>query len=407
MHICLMTRTTLEHIQGGSERHAADLCRGLAARGHRITIITTRHPKGLAEITTPAIRTLFLPHAADRAYTVRWWRESARAFARLHAADPVDIVWSQGIGAYGYLRLPARERPTPCAVILHGTPVGEWRAMQRLWRGSGGGPYRRTRFALRTWLFGRMFRAAAQRSDAVICVSAQLASDAAREFGIPAAKVTLVPNGVDTDRFAPNDGLRQALRSHLGISDDDVAILTAGRLERAKGHHLALQAAAALAEKGLATRVLIAGSGPDEDWLRDRAAPYGLSNRTHWLGHVPHDQMPAVYNAADVVLVLSLHTEAFPYAVAEPMACGRPVVASEVGGIVSLVAHGDNGFLVPPGAAEPAAAIAARLARDSALRARIGQAARQTILARFTLERMVTDTEQVFLRLVAERGTHP
>ncbi len=404
MHICLMTRTTLEHIKGGLERHADALCRGLMERGHRITIITTRHPDGLAETTAPAIRTLFLPHAADRAYAVRWWEESARAFARLHAADPVDIVWSQGIGAYGYLRLPARERPAPCVAILHGTPGGEWQTMRRLWSDSASGVYRRARFALRTLLFGRMFRATARRADTVICVSPQLASDAVREFGIPESRIVIVPNGVDTDRFAPNDALRQAMRSRLGIAEGELALLTAGRLEQAKGHHFALTVAAALSAQGIAPRMLVAGSGPDEAWLRHRAASLGLADRIHWLGHVPHDDMPAVYNAADVVLMLSVHTETFAFAVAEPMACGRPVVASGVGGVVSLVAHGDDGFLVPPRGVDEATAISATLARDPAARARVGEAARQTILAHFTLERMIADTETVFLRHAAQRG---
>lgn len=407
MHICLMTRTTLAHIKGGLEHHADALCRGLVERGHRITVITTRHPEGFAEAHAPAVRTLFLPHRADRAYATRWWRESARAFARLHAADPVDIIWSQGIGAYGYLRQPARARPVPCVAILHGTPEGEWQAMRRAWGGSARSAYRLARFALRTLLFGRMFRTTARRADRVLCVSPQLAEDTVREFGIPDAKIAIVPNGVDADRFAPNEAGGRALRAVLGISDSALVLLTAGRLEQAKGHHLALEVAAALAGQDLAPRVLIAGSGPDETWLRDRAALLGLSDRVRWLGHVPHGDMPALYNAADVVLMLSVHTETFSYAVAEPMACGRPVVASNVGGIGSLIAHGANGFLVPPRAVDEATAIAAMLARDPALRARIGQAARQTILARFTLERMVADTEAVFQRHALQQGAQP
>lgn len=404
MHICLMTRTTLEHVRGGMEHHADALCAGLVARGHRITVITTRHPEGLAETTATGIRTLFLPYRADRAYAVRWWRESARAFARLHAADPVDILWSQGIGAYGYLRQPARARPVPCVAILHGTPAGEWRMMRYLAGANVAAIYRLARFAVRTVLFGRMFRATARRSERVICVSPQLADDAAREFGIPDAKIAIVPNGVDAARFRPDEAARRALRARLGIPSDAVVLLTAGRLERAKGHHLALRVAAALAEQEFAPRVLVAGSGPDEAWLREQAVSLGLSDRVHYLGHVPHEDMPAVYNAADVALMLSTHTEAFAYAVIEAMACGLPIVASRVGGIPSAITDEQNGFLVPVGDVRAAAERALALLRDSERRAAVGRAARETVLARFTLERMVADTEAVFRSHALRQG---
>ncbi|MBC7258860.1 MAG: glycosyltransferase family 4 protein [Chloroflexi bacterium] len=407
MHICLMTRTTLAHIGGGLERHAADLCQGLVERGHRITVITTRHPQGETETRAPGIRTLFLPYSADRAYAVAWWRESARAFARLHAADPVDIVWSQGIGAYGYLRLPARQRPIPCVAILHGTPLGEWRAMRRQWGDSPRHAHRLVRFAARTLLFRRMFRTTAQRAAGVICVSPQLAEDAIGELSIPSSRVAVVPNGVDAAKFRPDASARRALRAQLGLAADALVLLTAGRLEQAKGHHRVLRMAASLVEQGLAPTVLVAGTGPDEAWLRQQAASLGLADRVRWLGHVPHEQMPAVYNAADIALMLSIHTEAFSYAVAEPMACGCPVIASAVGGVVSLISHGDNGFLVSPGGEGEAATLAASLARDPAARAAIAQAARQTVLARFTLDRMIADTESVFLRHAIRQGAQP
>lgn len=405
MHICLMTCTTLEHaVKGGMEHHAAALCEGLVARGHRITILTTRHPDGKTEITGRGIRTLFLPYAADRAYSVRWWRESARAFARLHAADPVDIVWSQGIGAYGYLRLPARERAVPCVAIFHGTPAGDWRGMRRLWGISVGKAYRLARFTLRTAIFGRMFRLTAHRAADVICVSPQLAADVVRELGVAEDKVVVVPNGVDAAKFRPDNAQRRALRARFGISDDEFTLLTAGRLEQAKGHQYALRTAAILAEQGIAVRVLVAGGGPDEAWLREQADLLGLADRVHWLGHVPRDQMPGVYNAADAVLMLSAHTEAFPYAVVEAMSCGLPVVASQVGGIPAAISDGQDGFLVATGDTNEAVERVLALLRDGERRAALGRAARETVLRRFTLDRMVADTEAVFLRHAVGRG---
>lgn len=397
MHICLMARTTLQHsVKGGMEHHADIVCRGLAARGHRITAITTRHPQGEAEARMPGVRTIFLPHSADRAYAASWWSESARTFDQLNRDDPVDVIWSQGIGAYGVLRAGAL--PATCVTILHGTPLGEWRTKRREWGFSPANLPRMARFALRTLLFHRRFRATCRRSDAVVCVSPQLAADAVREFGIRPDIVQVIPNGVDVARFAPDEVARQSFRARLDIPEDSSVLLTAGRLERAKGHHLAFQAAARLSGEGHPVQIMVAGSGPDENWLRQQADALGLAERVHWLGYVPREEMPAVYNASDVAMMLSLHTEAFLYTAVEAMSCGRAVVASRVGGVPAAITDGRDGFLVTAGDADGAAERASDLLRDADLRAAIGRAARQTVLEKFTLDKMIADTEFVFLR---------
>lgn len=398
-----MTRSTLEHgVKGGMEHHADIVSRGLAARGHRITVITARHPQGETELLTPGIRTLFLPHSADRAYAAAWWRESAEAFNRLHRDDPVDIIWSQEFGAYGVLCRSAL-RDVPCVTILHGTALGDWRGKRREWGFALSSVPRMARFSLRTLLFHRRFRATCRRSDAVICVSPQLAEDAAREFGIAPGAIRVIPNGVDADAFVPNDAARQALRSRLGVPESGFVLLTAGRLEQAKGHHLAFQVAATLLRAGHPVWVLVAGSGPDEAWLRQQAESLGISERVRWLGHVPREQMPGAYSASDVSLMLSLHTEAFPFAVLEAMSCARPVVASRIGGIPSAVTHGLDGILVSPGDVPETVDQVALLIADSNRRAATGQAARQTVLARFGLDKMIADTEAVFLEQAERR----
>jgi glycosyltransferase involved in cell wall biosynthesis len=399
-----MTCSTLEHgVKGGLERHAEDLCQGLVARGHRITAITTQHPEGRTEIVTHGVRTMFLPHVSDRAYAAAWWQESALAFSHLHRADPVDVIWSQGIGAYGYLRRRADDGRIPCVTILHGAPFGEWRAMRRQWGRSARTLPKLARFAVRTLLFHQKFLFTSRNSDLVICVSPQLAEDVVREFGIRPGSISVIPNGVDTVRFAPDETARQALRARLNIAQSDFALLTAGRLERAKGHHLAFQVAARLLQDAYPIQVMVAGSGPDEAWLHRQSERLGLAGRVRWLGYMPHEEMPAVYNASDVTLMLSLHTEAFPYAVVEAMACARMVVASRVGGVPAAIADETNGVLVAPGDDHAVADKLERMFHDAELRAGFGRRARQTVLARFALDKMICETEAIFLRHTQRR----
>ena len=184
-------------------------------------------------------------------------------------------------------------------------------------------------------------------------------------------RVVEMPNGVDSEAFAP--GPDAGLRDRLGISGDAVVAAFVATLDRA--HHfkrldVAIDAVAASGHPGL--HLVVAGDGELRPDFEARAAAAGVGERVHFLGRVPHAELPAVLRAADLFLLTTEPPESFGIVLIEAMACGLPVVATEYPGVRAVVDEGTNGLLVPAGNPGAAASALERLASDAAQRERLG-----------------------------------
>ncbi len=401
MRICLFTRAVLGHgIGGGMERHAHTLATGLAERGHEVVVLTTARPDGTSDAEEGPLVTHHLPAPAAR-YSPAWWQASVATFARLDAARPFDLVWSQSAGALGYLAMPGRR--VPCVAIMHGSMQGELRTRLQA------RPWPRALALLAAYLpqaasFACRWRRYGPRLAAALAPSRETAAENLRELGIAPQRLAVVPLGVDLDRFAPSLAAGAALRRRLGIAPQAAVLLVAGRLAREKGGHIALAALERLAHRGEALHLLVAGAGRDAVWLQRLAARAGLAAQVHFLGAVPHADLPACYNAADLCLLPSLSWEAFPLALLEALACGRPVVASRVGSIPGLIDGREVGALVPAGDEAALATAVGELLQAPTHLESMGRAARQLAEAEFALEAMCRRTEGVFRDCLPKRG---
>ena len=179
----------------------------------------------------------------------------------------------------------------------------------------------------------RMARAAAK----VITVSDAL-KRALIALGVDPARVETLRNGVDTDFFSPVP--QQEARRELGFPEGPL-VASVGNLVAEKGHDLVLDAAARI--PGL--RAVIVGAGPLRTALEAQARALGIADRTTFLGNMPQDCLRSVYSAADV-LALGSRREGWPNVLLEAMACGTPVVATDVGGIPEIVVTPVAGVLV-------------------------------------------------------------
>lgn len=205
---------------------------------------------------------------------------------------------------------------------------------------------------------GDQVRFALEKAARVVSVSAALA-ECAIEAGAAAAKVVVLRNGVDSEKFRPRD--RAACRTALGLPVDASVLVSVGFLVPRKGHDLTLRALACLAEPRRPFLV-IAGDGPEEESLRALSDELGLGERVRFLGAVSHDELPEVFSAADVS-VLASSREGWPNVLLESMACGTPVVATSVHGSPEVVRDETVGRLVDERTPEAlAAAIEAALA---------------------------------------------
>ncbi len=198
---------------------------------------------------------------------------------------------------------------------------------------------------------------ALKAAAAVVAVSRSLASEAVR-LGARPEGVSVVGNGLDRELFAPAD--RHKARRALGLFSQGRVLLYVGRLEPVKGLETALRALAQVKE----TTLLVVGAGSQEAALKSLASELGISGRVTWAGQQEHQKVPQYMAASDAVLLPSL-SEGDPNIVLEALGCGRPLVASAVGGVPEVVRQGEQGALFEPGDATGlAGAIEEVLARE-------------------------------------------
>ncbi|MEX2454763.1 MAG: glycosyltransferase family 4 protein [Rhodospirillaceae bacterium] len=177
---------------------------------------------------------------------------------------------------------------------------------------------------------------AADRADGMITVC-QALKDEMVGLGIAGDRITVLRNGVDLGLFRLQD--RSALRARYGL--EGPTLISVGHLIERKAHHLVIEALPHLP----GFRLLIAGEGPEEQALRALADRLGVADRVGFLGRRPHGELPDLYGAADI-LVLASSREGWANVLLEAMACGTPVVASNVWGTPEVVAAPEAGRLM-------------------------------------------------------------
>jgi glycosyltransferase involved in cell wall biosynthesis len=183
----------------------------------------------------------------------------------------------------------------------------------------------------------RMIRWAAERADGLITVCAALKEELVR-LGVPPERVRTLRNGVDLEVFKPIDP--QQAKDTLAVNGPVLA--SVGSLIARKGHDLVIRALEHLPEVTL----LIAGQGPEKAALARLAAALGVEKRVRFLGSVPHERLSEIYSAADA-LVLASSREGWPNVLLESMACGTPVIASNVWGAPEIIKAPEAGVLLP------------------------------------------------------------
>lgn len=178
--------------------------------------------------------------------------------------------------------------------------------------------------------------AAGRCADGLLAVSEALKADMVA-IGLPAERIAVHRTGLDRDRFRPLD--RAAARTEFGISGP--AIAAVGALIERKGQALVVDALTDLAD----TTLLLAGEGPDRAMLEALADARGVADRVSFLGSVPNDRLPVLYNAVDAVVMPS-RSEGLANAWVESLACGTPLVISDAGGAAELLTIAEAGRIV-------------------------------------------------------------
>ena len=233
----------------------------------------------------------------------------------------------------------------------------------------------------------------------VVAVSEGVRTYMVERAHIPARKILVIRNGVDPGRFRLRRG---GFRRGEGIASDCLLVTTVGRLHVQKGLGYLLKAAAAVTSQHPEVRFLLVGEGPERTRLLQLKDRLGLGDQVRFLGlraDVPH-----ILVDSDVFVLPSLW-EGLSIALLEAMAAGLPVVATDVEGVAEVVTDGETGLVVPPGDADALTAALSRLLGDPSLRKRLAQAGHQRVVQHFGWEEVVSDTMDLYERLLSECGS--
>jgi glycosyltransferase involved in cell wall biosynthesis len=382
------------HGIGGMQDHTVDLVRGLVAAGNEVEVITARHPERAKEaefagalwhfVDAPTShRHLPMRHSA-------WLRGSATLFAELQRRRPFDVVHSESTSALGLVNRHWHRR---VAVVpkFHGNFLTFVRsALRRVAAGQDAVSEAKGI----AWNTGAHFLTsgwyAFRSCEAMVASRAQL-QDTVRSLLLRPSRVHVVPNGVDAAKFAPGD--QDAARAELGLGSG-IIFVWLGRIDAGKGLEVAIDA---LGGADIDASLLVVGDGAGRAKAEALVAANGLGEAVMFAGSQPRERIPVYLRSADALVFPTLLPEAAPMTPLQGMASGLPVLASRIGAVPELVSlPGVNGLLVEPGDAGELARSMAELARDDRLRARMGAAGRERVLAEYTLERMIERTLAVY-----------
>ncbi len=246
---------------------------------------------------------------------------------------------------------------------------------------------------------GKLNRLLTPMTDAFIGVADAHARHLVDREGFPSDRVHTIYNGVDTARFSPRSG--DEVRRELGIPVDADVIGIIAALRPEKNHELFLRGAARIVSENEKSRFLIVGDGPMRGTLEQQSEELGLTDRVIFTGSRP--DIERLLSAVDV-FALTSHNEASPVSILEAMACGVPVVASNVGSISESVSHGSTGFLFSAGDEQAYVDHVLNLLRDADLRARFGLAGREAVDSKASLTAMVRGYEDLLGGLAKQKA---
>ena len=243
---------------------------------------------------------------------------------------------------------------------------------------------------------GRLNRSLTGLTDAFIAVAQPHGEFLVDHEKFPRAKVVVIPNGVDCQRFRPNADDAQRVRRDLGIAPERplVGILAALRPE--KNHRLFLEAAVEVVKQLPEVQFVIIGDGPERERIECWVSQLGLREHVRLLG--ARQDTPQLLAALDL-LALTSHNEANPVSILESLACEVPVAATAVGSVAESVLHEGTGLLVPPGQSGAMASAWLRLLRDPEWAKQLGKSGREHVRAHFSVEQMVDGYQQLIWRL--------
>jgi glycosyltransferase involved in cell wall biosynthesis len=368
---------------GGAAQQVIELAAGQIERGHRAVIAAGRladgeesmefraHELGVPVVPVPELQ---------RELSLRRDLAAAGRLRLLLRAERPHVLHTHAAKAGAAGRFAAvvagRARPPARVHTFHGHVL----------RGYFGPRRQRAFLAVE--------RALARATSALVAPSAEVRDDLVALGVAPAQRFEVIRYGFSF----PEGGSAERVRGELGVEVGTFVVGWVGRLTDVKRPLDLVRVLAALHDRGADATLVLVGNGPGRPAVESLAAELGVTSRCRVVGY--RRDLADWFAAFDALLLTSAN-EGTPVSALEALAAGRPVVATDVGGVPAVVEHGETGFLAAMGNVDELADGLARLAGDPELRRRLGEVGAERVRQRFGRERMIDEVEALYRRLLA------
>lgn len=386
---------------GGQNIYVAHVARSLARQGHEVDVFTRQDSllmpqvvhwrKNLRVVHVPAGPAEYLPKEQLLEHMDAFGDWMGEFFT--DEGRPYDVVHANFFMS-GWACLRARQHADfPLVTTFHALGL-----VRRRHQGSSDG-FPDERFEIERRLM--------RESERVVAECPQDKLDMLELYDADPERIDVIPCGFDPDEIAPLD--RRLARERLGWPQDEFIALQLGRMVPRKGVENVIRAIAALKRRRVKARLYVVGGStdiadpaatPEIGRLMALAEAQGVRDRVHFVGRRGRDELPVHYAACDVFVTTPWY-EPFGITPVEAMACARPVIGSDVGGIKATVVDGDTGFLVPPEDPEALADKLALLKKTPELARRMGEAGYARARRSYTWRRVVRSLAACYARVIA------
>lgn len=320
----------------------------------------------------------FVPcYSTDRIFPLDNWFFN-RSISKKTGVFDADVYEAHAVSGYGLLKaLNNQGIKKPFVHTIHGVLADEYEQARE-------NRYQSFRGRIANYFMHQLAKLeeeTAKNSTLIVTISQYSLGKIKQFYNVDEAKVRIVPNGVDPEKFKPFED-QAAVKRQFGLGNE-LCVLFVGSLIPRKGLPFLVEAAKKIVKEYRETKFIIVGEGPLKNQLLRKLKAANLSGNFTFLGNVKEDMLPAVYNCADVFALPSIQ-EGQGIVLLEAQASAKPVVAFDVGGVNEALLNGETGLLVKRGSTDKLADAIMKLLSDTALREKMGANGRRFVAENLT-----------------------
>ncbi len=379
MNIAIIADFTTEHIRGGMEKHIEDISRELSKK-NKVIIITSKY-KNFSKRKVNNVIHYYYKERIRRFYSSPFFLKRFAIFVNnILKKEKIDIVNIQSNISYGYKELSL---DLPIILTMHGTEINEVKSA------FSGSIIRGILMAIKASHTYILTKRIISNSKYIICVSDELKKDIIKQYGVNKDKISVIYNGINLNKFKPT---KRKERKKINL-------FSIANISRQKGYFFLVDCIGELIKHNKNVKLTIAGTGKDYISLKRYIEKKGLKDIISLIGKISDRDLLYYYKHSDIFVFPTLRYEGLPYTIIEAMACGLPVISTNIGGIPSAIINGKNGFLIKKGNKEEFLKYLIYLINNEKLRIKMGKEGRKIAKDRFDIKKMVKEYEKIFEKI--------